>query len=163
MITATSLTLPGGLPIGQTVRETDTGIVRRRTSEHAWTEIGRRLRLSRTAGFRLPAGVTNVARPTKWGNPWVMEHLNRDDMPWTVTCRGWPVRTEFATEDEARRFAVERHHLALDRRTVLTSILRVSVDDVLREIGPDPRVACWCRLEDLCHGDNYLDVIARRR
>lgn len=163
MITATSTTLPGALPIGELVRETDTGIIRRRTAETTWLEVGRRYRLSRTAGFRLPEGVTNVARPGKWGNPWVIEHLKRDEMPWTVTNRTWPVRAEFATEDEARGFAVERHGLALSRVSSLSHILKVTVDDVLREIGPDPRVACWCHLEDLCHGDNLLEVIARRR
>lgn len=30
----------------------------------------KRLQLSRRKGYRLPANAVNVARPTKWGNPW---------------------------------------------------------------------------------------------
>lgn len=31
----------------------------------------KRIQLSRKAGWRKPAGVLSVSRPTIWGNPWV--------------------------------------------------------------------------------------------
>ena len=37
----------------------------------------RRLQLSRKKGFRLPAGVIVVSRPTKWGNPYKPGKLTR--------------------------------------------------------------------------------------
>jgi hypothetical protein len=37
----------------------------------------RRIRLSRTKGFRLPPGAVVVARPTKWGNPHRIGRLSR--------------------------------------------------------------------------------------
>lgn len=159
IVTATSTDLPGALPVGGIVRETDTGIFRQRVDETTWTEVARRFRLSRAAGARLPEGVTNVARPSKWGNPWKLEHLAGRELPWTVICRMWPVRAEFKTEDQARGFAVQRHRVALRNGS---GLIRVSLEDVLRELVPSPRVACWCHFDELCHGDNYLEVIVEQ-
>lgn len=155
IIETTSTSLPGALPVGGLVREIDTGIIRRRVDEIQWVEVGRRFRLSRVAGARLPDGVMNVARPSKWGNPWIIEESPGRELPWTVVNRLWPTRAEFKTKDEARAFAVTRHRVALLSGA---AFLRVTVDDVRREMT-SYRVACWCHFAEVCHGDTYLEVL----
>jgi hypothetical protein len=87
----------------------------------------RRLQLRRTKGWRTPEGAVVVARPTKWGNP----HRLRDHAP---------------------ADAVERY-----RADLLSGRLRVSVDDVRRELrGRD--LVCWCRPDRACHADVLLAV-----
>ena len=36
--------------------------------------MAERIQLKRTKGWRKPEGAIVVARPTKWGNPWRIEH-----------------------------------------------------------------------------------------
>ena len=36
-----------------------------------------RIRLSRAKGWRMPENTVNVARPTKWGNPFTVENTGR--------------------------------------------------------------------------------------
>lgn len=104
----------------------------------------------------MPAGAVKIDRTTKWGNPFRIEKLT-GELPWTVTCTSWPARAAFATEPEARAFSVGRH-----RRCLFTGngLLRISVADVFRELTEVDFIACWCGLEELCHGDNYLAVLA---
>lgn len=105
----------------------------------------------------MPPGAVKIDRTTKWGNPFRIEKLT-GELPWTVTCTRWPTRAAFATEPEAHAFAVQRH-----RRSLLTGsgILVVHVGDVFRELSEVDFIACWCGLGELCHGDNYLEVLAR--
>jgi hypothetical protein len=74
-----------------------------------------------------------VARPSRWGNPFVVGM----DGPDRAAC-------------------VERY-----RRALVAGELPVTVADVRRELaGRD--LACWCPLDGPCHGDVLLDVAAGR-
>ena len=89
----------------------------------------RRVQLSRRRGWRKPVGAIVVARPSKWGNPYVVR------------------------AGRTRAAAVAQFEQALlqgDR-----SSLTFTSDDVRRELaGLD--VACWCPLDEPCHGDVLL-------
>ena len=88
----------------------------------------RRIRLSRTRGWRLPEGAVVVSRPTRWGNPYAV---------------GDPGITDRAT-------AVRRYRAMLAR----DDALRARARDALR--GRD--LACWCPLDGPCHADVLLEV-----
>ena len=75
-----------------------------------------------------------VARPSRWGNPFVV-----------------------GVDGPDRASCVARYRSAL-----LGGELRVGVDDVRRELaGRD--VACWCPLDEPCHGDVLLELAAGGR
>lgn len=106
-----------------------------------------RLRLSRARGFDLQAhscavnglAAVNVARPTPWGNPFVVgKHGTRADcVRWfIVMCDGMLVVTGHATLDEQKNFY---HRLRAEAETL-----------------SGRNLACYCRLPrlgepDLCH------------
>jgi hypothetical protein len=86
------------------------------------------VQLSRAKGWRKPAGVVVVARPSRWGNPFRLG------------------------VDGDRATCVARYRAALARGE-----LGFTEDDVHRELaGRD--LACWCPLGEACHADVLLDV-----
>ena len=89
----------------------------------------KRLRRSRRRGWKTPLGAVYVGRPTRFGNPHVVSHLHDD-----------------------ASLAVARY-----RADLLAGRLRVSVDDVRRELrGKD--LLCWCALDRPCHADVLLEL-----
>jgi hypothetical protein len=87
-----------------------------------------RFQLHRTKGWRKPEQVVVVARPSQWGNPYVVG------------------------VDGNRAECVELYHGALERGE-----LRFTAADVRRELsGRD--LACWCRLDQVCHADLLLQM-----
>lgn len=94
----------------------------------------RRLQLRRTKGWRKPAGAVVVARPSRWGNPYIV------------------------SEHQTRQEAVENY-----RQALLDGRLQNSPGRVRRELaGLD--LLCWCPLEDHdgkrvpCHADVLLEI-----
>ena len=81
----------------------------------------------------MPAGAINVARPTRWGNPY------RVGDPHPIF--GWPIGPDEAVS--MYRALVAPHALLLR-----------SMDDGLR--GHD--LACFCKLTDPCHADVLLEL-----
>ena len=82
----------------------------------------------------MPSGAIYVGRPTKWGNPRVVN-----------------------TEQNLTRERV----VALYRQALLDGILPVSVVDVQRELrGKD--LVCWCRPDQPCHADVLLEIANRQ-
>lgn len=99
----------------------------------------KRIRLSRAKGWRLPEGAVVVARPGRWGNPFVVGrdgdtetcvHLHRRLMAGFLEPTA---RAELETQRRCYRLAqahlpeLEGHHLA-----------------------------CWCRPDAWCHADTLL-------
>ena len=85
--------------------------------------------MSRQAGWRKPVGAVTVARPSRWGNPFVIE-------------RG--------------RSGVEAVEL-FERAIAEGSSLAFTAVDVRRElVGRD--LACWCPLDESCHADVLLHL-----
>ena len=89
----------------------------------------RRVRLRRTKGWRKPAGAVVVARPSRWGTPYV------------EGAGGW-----------TRAEAVAAFH-----EDLLAGRLRVTVQDARHELR-GRELACWCPLDQPCHADVLLEV-----
>lgn len=139
-----------------------------------------RIQLRRTKGWRKPEGAIVVARPSRWGNPYVVERarsVERDQQgmpirstlgrngPWTVyaTRRGHHTGSEwggFGDDREAAiAFAVELH-----RRSVLAMADGVDgpidLHSFVGELaGHD--LACWCPEGQPCHADVLLELANR--
>ncbi|MEO5605594.1 MAG: DUF4326 domain-containing protein [Novosphingobium sp.] len=100
-----------------------------------------RIRLSRAKGFRLPANAVNVARPGRWGNPFVVgKHGTRAQCAakFYVLARGF---VAFSEPD-----------ISVDAQLTVYRRIRRHAADLA---GHD--LACWCALDgEPCHGDVLL-------
>ncbi len=96
----------------------------------------KRIQLSRRKGWRMPEGAINVARPTKWGNPYRV------------------VKPAFgAMERETNAGAV------LAFRLRLLGLLAIGAVDLTPLRGKT--LACWCSLDKPCHADVLIDLANR--
>jgi hypothetical protein len=98
-----------------------------------------RAQLRRTAGYRLPENTVSVARPSQWGNPYVINsrRLHVDGVIHDVPDRGTAVHLY-------REWI--RHWLAQPANSDLLSPLR------------GKNLACWCPPGAPCHADVLLDL-----
>lgn len=86
----------------------------------------------------MPEGVVYVGRPSRWGNPWVIEDLGKD-----VRVVHQSTRETFSSGLPAMRRARQDATTAF-RRSLERGELPYSTDDVQRELaGYD--LCCWCR------------------
>lgn len=93
-----------------------------------------RIQRKRTKGWRMPTNCVYVGRPSKWGNPWVIE----------------------AGDDDGTRYlAVENY-----REWVKELIRRGLFHDLEELRGRD--LACWCRWDQPCHADVLLELANAR-
>lgn len=131
-------------------------------------EAPKRIQLRRTKGWRLPAGAVNVARPSRWGNWYVVgtaseyRHgnygLGDDLVVWTID--KWGERTAqkwagFADRLEAVTFAVDLYRRALEA-TYVDVDGPVHREHYLKGLaGHD--LACWCP-PGPCHADVLLSL-----
>ncbi len=100
-----------------------------------------RVQLRRTKGWRMPPNTASVARPTKWGNPFVIGE-------WNTRPNGIkPVQV--VAEDAAD--AVRLYRRFLSQR------LRIEARLELR----GKNLACWCKPGDPCHADVLLKLANR--
>ncbi len=118
-----------------------------------------RLQLSRAKGFNLQAHsmninglpAVNVARPSKWGNPFKI---------------GNPYP---AAEEAVRnfRFMIKKHGfwwpnpMPLPKGKIPAGEL-TTADDIVKELR-GKNLACWCRPDEPCHADVLLDFANRDR
>ena len=112
----------------------------------------KRIKLQRTAGWRMPKNGKKVARPTKWGNPFATAE----------EYRRW-----LTTDWEPDRWSKPDWHIfeKLSRWGMWDiALLRQRKKWILAHVhelhGMIP--ACFCELEHFCHGDvlNELAAIA---
>ena len=82
------------------------------------------IQLSRKKGWRKPAGVVTVARPTKWGNPFVPEPRN----------------------EEGRRVAVARYEAWVLGDDPRATWIREHIHELRGRT-----LACWCPQPGPCH------------
>lgn len=89
----------------------------------------KRIQLSRRAGWRKPPNCVVVARPTCWGNPFV-------------------VGKDGDAAECVRRFSTEIHHP--------NSRLGFTPAEVEQLRGKD--LACWCKQGAPCHADVLIEI-----
>lgn len=107
----------------------------------------KRIQLSRRKGYRKPTTAVVVARPTKWGNPYVLsaykfQHADGSPAPFN--------------EDAARDLAIRDFEGAL----VIGGILKFTAEDAQRELRGN-NLACWCPPSKKCHADSLLEIANR--
>lgn len=104
----------------------------------------KRIQLSRAKGWRLPPNTVNVARPSRWGNPFRV--LNEEGFPLIEgpdrTCHNTP---------ETRWETVRAEVVALFRQRALDTLPSL---EPLR--GRD--LACWCPPGSPCHADVLIEL-----
>jgi hypothetical protein len=93
----------------------------------------RRIQRRRTPGWRMPAGVVYVGRPTYWGNPFV---AGKPAIPGYGTVK---------VRDRAHAVELYREYL---RRT--------GKDHDARRMLAGRDLACWCPLAQPCHASLLL-------
>lgn len=92
----------------------------------------KRVQMKRTKGWRKPEGVVYVGRPTRWGNPFRVEELGREE-------------------------AMRRFRRLFDAK--YRGGPKYPVVDIAELRGKD--LACWCRLDEACHADILLEFANR--
>lgn len=111
--------------------------------------LPKRVQLRRTKGWRKPEGAIVVARPSKWGNPWVVhEHTDACDER-----EQWGCPTYVANDREG---AVTHF-----RHAVLFPVSpqpEVPTPDEIRTELAGKDLACWCPLNQPCHADFLLEI-----
>lgn len=98
-----------------------------------------RVQLSRIKGWRMPPNTIKVARPSGWGNPWVVGGI---DHATGETVRD---RAHAARLFEERWFGGA--HASLEA-------------DAIHELR-GYNLACWCPLDKPCHADVLLRIANR--
>lgn len=94
-----------------------------------------RIQLSRRKGWRKPENTVVVARPTKWGNPFPIAEYGR---PRAIAA------FRAMLDDPAQRDALGYPDL-----------------EQIRAALAGKNLACWCPLDQPCHGDVLLEVANR--
>lgn len=105
-------------------------------------EPPRRIRLSRARGWRLPPNSVVVARPTPWGNPYIVGRHGtaaRCVELYTHLLAGYVVVSSSSVDVDAC-LAAQRH-------------VREHVGELRGK-----NLACWCQLGAPCHADVLLAI-----
>ncbi|WP_113699695.1 DUF4326 domain-containing protein [Nonomuraea lactucae] len=116
----------------------------------------KRIQQKRQRGWRLPPNARSVARPSKYGNPFVVRPCDRNccwtiDDPAGIAFRSDEYPDQFSTKEDAVKVAVELYEL----HTGPMGSYELDVEEVRRDLaGKD--LACWCPLPgpgepDHCH------------
>ncbi|WP_402465698.1 DUF4326 domain-containing protein [Isoptericola aurantiacus] len=141
----------------------------------------KRIQLRRTKGWRKPEGTVNVARPTKWGNPFTIGGSSGLARTPAIHHRGKPWEYEGRISAEGMRHdyhhgngrVTEVHVRAMTRAEVVECYRawvtgggwpidwRPQTAPTVAEIrarlaGRD--LACWCPLDQPCHADVLLEI-----
>lgn len=95
-----------------------------------------RIQRKRTKGWRTPANTVYVGRPTKWGNPFLVDVWVGGGM-------------------QTREKAVRLFRLSIPADG--PGSLPFTRADVVRELR-GKNLACWCRPGDACHADVLLRI-----
>ncbi|MGW9020672.1 DUF4326 domain-containing protein [Leucobacter chromiiresistens] len=104
-----------------------------------------RIQLSRRKGWRKPENTTVVARPSRWGNPFVV-----GGVAWFTTLHG---RFGGSIRDRATavQFFREWFQYSDDENAR-------AARDMAREELVGRNLACWCPLDQPCHADVLLQT-----
>lgn len=94
-----------------------------------------RIRLSRKKGWRIPPNTVKVARPTKWGNAYV---VGSDTTP---------------TADMAVRQYRDQVTKVLGAGGAKAEEFTIALEELRGK-----NLACWCALDQPCHADVLLEL-----
>lgn len=101
----------------------------------------KRIRRRRTRGFRLPPNTVCVDRTTKIGNPF-----------------DWRDGVEIGGEAWAKRVAVDMLKEAIAHPERFPDKQIPTREQIVNALRGKDFVACFCKEEDPCHGDFYIEI-----
>jgi hypothetical protein len=115
-----------------------------------------RIQLRRTKGWRLPSGVVNVARPTKWGNPFSIDTVRAIEQELSIEPTPIAqIRADLvAAFRSVVKFGPDSGYWSPDNYKAVLVICDGLNAGELR--GKD--LACWCPLDQPCHADVLLEI-----
>lgn len=102
-----------------------------------------RLQLRRKRHWMMPPNTVSVARPTHWGNRFVI----RPDLP-----VGSPIGSLYVAVGTAAQAVASYRQLLTDNP---------SIAEAARRDLAGRNLACWCRVGEPCHADVLLDFANR--
>lgn len=105
-----------------------------------------RVQLRRTKGWRKPEGAVVVARPSKWGNPFV----SVVDQPGLVEATLTPHMSRGRLSDPGAAAALYSWWL---RYTPEGRNLAAAIDELRGK-----QLCCWCPLDKPCHADVLAEL-----
>lgn len=103
-----------------------------------------RIQLSRRKGWRKPENTVVVARPTEWGNPYVVREFEGE---WAVGMI-WADGIVWVGSEGTRDAAFKK----------MLSIFRSLAATWPVEELRGKNLACWCKPGDWCHADVLLEL-----
>lgn len=123
-----------------------------------------RIQLRRTKGWRKPEGAVVVARPSRWGNPFLIADVLRRFPSLTVDQGAGFVVNEFrdliACTERGLPYEDSVPDLRRGRPRVARRYTYPSLDEIRTHLrGRD--LACWCPLGSPCHADVLLELANR--
>lgn len=129
-----------------------------------------RIRLSRAAGWRKPAGAVVVARPSRWGNPWQVGAVSRalcgaEDWSQLPPRAGEPLWRAVHPPLATPPFGAARDRIAAETAVALyRAALGIMADsdpagfaDWLAPLR-GRALCCWCALDAPCHADVLIGM-----
>lgn len=119
--------------------------------------VPQRIQLSRARGWRQPEGTVRCTRPGKWGNP-VVIHEVRSQQPHVFVLLDASEDYAYLGQSEDRETAVLCAIMNYKQR-LLRGELRVTREDVLRELSQAPFLGCWCPMGSPCHVYAYIAIL----
>ncbi len=120
----------------------------------------KRIQRRRTRGWRMPEGAVYVGRPTRWGNPFVVERTKGGHV---VLLRG-VIREAptFQFRWTKSRVAAAGEAVYLFSTALGKTIRAGEIDPAdLRSALRGKDLACWCPLHQPCHADVLLEIANR--
>jgi hypothetical protein len=146
--------------------------------------MAERIQLRRVKGWRLPEGAASVARPTKWGNPFVYRtERGLARVPAALSDAEWEYEGRVSADGMRHdyhhgdgritvchiRYMTRAEVVECYRRLLLrdlTEAMRMTLggwrlpftaEDARRELA-GRNLACWCPPGEPCHADVLLEV-----
>lgn len=105
----------------------------------------KRVQRQRTKGWRMPPNTVYVGRPTRWGNPFDVSVLGQKG---AVSAFAVHLASYFRWEAQTLRRAFHP-----------SPVESVALREWLAPLrGKD--LACWCPLDQPCHADVLLEILA---
>lgn len=117
-----------------------------------------RFQLSRKKSYRMPEGGMSVARPSRWGNPFIIgkRYLVFRELGW-----GLPTLQQLGPMDgglcESVDVTYPEQAVAMYRawmKSCMTTAVEKSDPTVLR----GKQLGCWCPLDRPCHADVLAEL-----
>jgi len=127
-----------------------------------------RIQLRRTPGWRLPPDAVNVARPSRYGNPFRSSEVHAHGQAEIILANGlvqlvddwWSAETVVDLYRQWMTGQAVCDPACADRKLLVRRRLLPPLPDLAPLRGR--HLACWCRLDRPCHADVLLQLANTR-